>query len=201
MRSTIRAALLVLITLSASGVLAQSNELAVTVGGKFTTSGNFNIDPSFAIEGSYAGRIIHLPLASFYFELPVAAGLKSTSSNPFSCEAIISPQCAASSFKTSALFVAPGLKLKLAPEFPVSPYFTVGGGVAHFRGESSNGNSTTNNTGVVAFGGGLDFKIAPFISFRGEIRDFYSGRAFTPVIGPSTRLHNIFTTGGIVLRF
>src|SRR5205814_5837887 len=122
--------------------VAQSHELAVTVGGKFTSDQNFNIDPSFAIEGSYAGRLIHVPLAALYFELPVAAGLKSNSSNPSPCEAIISPLCNGTSFTTSALFVAPGVKLKLGPELPVSVYFTVGGGLAHFRGASNTGNNT-----------------------------------------------------------
>ena len=194
-------ALLLFFFLGIQIAVAQSHELAVTVGGKFTSDQNFNIDPSFAIEGSYAGRLIHAPLAALYFELPVAAGLKSNSSNPNSCEAIISPLCNGTSFTTSALFVAPGVKLKLGPELPVSVYFTVGGGLAHFRGASNTGNNTSNNTKTVQFGAGMDFKIAPFLSFRGEVRDFYSGMPFTPLIGPSTRQHNVFTTGGIVLRF
>ena len=183
--------------------VAQHHELAVTVGGKFTSDQNFNIDPSFAIEGSYAGRLIHLPLASLYFELPVAAGLKRTSSSPFGCEDIINPACASSSFTTSALFIAPGLKVKLAPELPVSFYLTAGGGLARFRGASSTGGSTTNNTNTAQFGGGMDFKIAPFLSFRGEVRDFYSGFPFNPLVpvGGKPRQHNIFTTGGLVLRF
>ena len=194
-------ALLLFVFICIQIAVAQRNELAVTIGGKFTPTGGFNIDPSFAIEGSYAGRLIHVPLAGLYFELPVAAGLKSSSSNPNSCEAIVSPLCNGTSFTTSALFVAPGVKLKLGPELPVSPYFTVGGGLAHFRGGDNIGNITTNNTNTVQFGGGMDFKMAPFISFRGEVRDFYSDIAFTRVIGRNTRQHNIFTTAGIVLRF
>ena len=191
-------ALLLFFFLSLQIAVAQSHELAVTVGGKFTVNQNFDIDPSFAVEGSYAGRLIDVPLAALYFELPVAAGLQSTSSSP-PCGTC--PISVPTSFKTSALFVAPGLKLKLGPELPVSPYFTVGGGLARFRGEDNNGNETTNNTNTVQFGAGMDFKIAPFISFRGEVRDFYSGMPFTPLIGPSTRQHNLFTTGGLVLRF
>ena len=109
-------ALLLFFFLTMQIAVAQSHELAVTVGGKFTSDQNFNIDPSFAVEGSYAGRLIHVPLAALYFELPVAAGLKSNSSNPNSCEAIISTLCNGTSFTTSALFVAPGVKLKLGPE-------------------------------------------------------------------------------------
>jgi Outer membrane protein beta-barrel domain len=176
---------------------AQRNELAVTIGGKFTVNQNFDINPSFAIEGSYAGRLIHVPLAALYFELPVAAGLESTSSSP-PCGACVN---VVRSFKTSALFVAPGLKLKLGPELPVSPYFTVGGGLARFRAAASDGTETTNNTNTLQFGAGMDFKVLPFVSFRGEVRDFYSGTPFTPIAGPGTRQHNLFTTAGIVLRF
>ena len=66
-------ALLLFFFLTMQIAVAQSHELAVTVGGKFTSDQNFNIDPSFAVEGSYAGRLIHVPLAALYFELPVAA--------------------------------------------------------------------------------------------------------------------------------
>lgn len=194
MRSTFCALVLIGILLSASEVFAQSNELAVTVGGRFGVNQNYNVDTTFAIEGSYAGRLIHVPLAALYIELPVAAGLKGNVGLPIAILACIG--CPQPSTKVSSLFVAPGLKLKLAPEFPVSPYFTVGGGVAHF----SNGTSSSNS-GTAQFGGGLDFKVAPFISFRGEVRDFYSGLPLEGIFGGTGRQHNIFTTAGIVLRF
>lgn len=109
-----------------------------------------------------------------------------------------------SSASYSALFVAPGLKVKLTPEFFISPWLAVGGGLAHYSANSGlrllSGVDTTN-TGVLDYGGGLDAKIAPFLSVRGEVRDFYSGGLGFSLSTFNQRQHNIVATAGLVLRF
>jgi hypothetical protein len=53
----------------------------------------------------------------------------------------------------------------------------------------------------VDFGGGLDWKIAPFISARAEARDFYSGGIGLSLTSLNERQHNLVTTLGLVLKF
>lgn len=175
--------------------LAQKHELSLTVGAQVPVNATFDTGTGFAIEGSYAGRLAHVPLAALYVEIPVAAGLKSNAGLPF-----------VGTTNYSSLFVAPGLKLKLAPEFPVSPYFAVGGGLAHFRIDATATTpQTTHNSAVADFAAGLDFKIAPYLSARGEVRDFWSGNPFKDfaggLAGVADRQHNIMPTVGLVVRF
>jgi hypothetical protein len=179
--------LLALFTLSAA---AQSNELAVTAGGYFPINSTVNADNAFAVGGSFAHRVFGVPLAAIYVELPVYASFNSTAS----LATVTSPANA----KYSTLFVTPGLKLKLEPEFPISPYAVFGGGLAHYS--KTNTGTGDTNAGTFDIGGGLDFKIAPFLSARGEVRDFYSGNAhiFNNV---GDRQHQVVATAGLVLRF
>jgi hypothetical protein len=178
---------LVLFTIPAA---AQSNELAVTFGGYFPINSPVNASTAFTIGGSFAHRIASVPLLSAYLEVPVFGTFTSTAN-------VISTVQGRPNY--SALFVTPGLKLKLAPEFPVSPYFVAGGGFVHF----SKSNVTTDEStysGTFDVGGGLDFKIAPFFSARGEVRDFYSGSP-NVVANFSSREHQLITSLGLVFRF
>jgi hypothetical protein len=180
---------------------AQAHELSLTVGGDFPAGTTFNINPGFAIEGAYAGRLLSVPLVSLYWELPVAYAAKNTGS--FLSTSGVEQR------NYSSLFVAPGLRLKIAPGFPISPYLAAGVGVAHFNlAATANTPQQSTNTSVVDFGGGLDMKILPFISLRGEVRDYYSGNPQnnfgTGIPGLGTiagRQHNILPTVGLVLRF
>ena len=169
---------------------AQSNELAITAGGFFPVNSPVRASDAFAVGGSFAHRIASLPLVSAYLEIPVFATFNSTA-DAFST--------ADGHPRYSTLFVTPGLKIKLAPEFPISPYLVAGGGVVHF----SKSNVTTNDStysGTFDVGGGLDWKIFPFISARGEVRDFYSGSP-NVVSGFDAREHQLIASVGLVLRF
>lgn len=181
-----------------SGSLAQKVELAVVGGGLFSSNQSFSISTTAAVEGSAAFRMVHVPLASLYFELPIAAGLDTSARAPTGV--LLCNGCGANAPSVSSLFVAPGLKLKLGALLPVSPFFTAGVGVAHFRASSGASGTTSTNNALVQFGGGLDLKIAPFVGLRGEVRDYYSGvPSFTG--GFSGRQHNVLAGAGIVLRF
>ncbi|MGZ4789227.1 MAG: hypothetical protein ACXVZX_11975 [Terriglobales bacterium] len=169
---------------------AQSNELALTVGGYFPVNSPVGASNAFAVGGNFAHRIASVPLVSAYLEVPVFATFNSTAS--------ISESLSGRP-KYSTLFVTPGLKVKIAPEFPISPYLVAGGGVVHF----SKSNVVTDDStysGTFDVGGGLDFKIAPFFSARGEVRDFYSGSP-NLVTGFNDREHQLITTLGLVFRF
>jgi opacity protein-like surface antigen len=177
----------VLLSISA---LAQSNELGVTVGGYFPVNSAASSGNAFAVGGSFAHRVFGVPFVSLYFELPVYGTFNSTS------DIVSTTQGNA---KYSALFITPGLKLKFGSVFPISPYLVAGGGLARFS-KSNVSTEDTTNTGTFDVGGGLDFKIAPFVSARAEVRDFYSGNP--KILNNFTeREHQLITSVGLVLRF
>jgi opacity protein-like surface antigen len=185
-----RLCLLLALLMVSFSAYAQSNELAVTVGGYFPVNSDVGAGNAFAVGGSFAHRIAHLPLVSLYAEIPVFATFNSTTS-------VIQTANGRASYST--LFVTPGLKLKVAPAFPISPYVLAGGGVAHFSKSNVTTDSSTYS-GTFEVGGGLDWKIFPFISARAEAREFYSGNPDI-VNGLSNRQHQLIASAGLVFRF
>ncbi len=202
-RSTIVLGMLAVLFLIAESAQAQRFELGLTVGGlksgghDLPTTGTIKADTGFAYEANFAARLYNVHLAALYVEVPFAGTPKTglTSSIPFSPS------------DYSSFFFTPGLKLKLLPVAPISPYGFVGAGIARFHSGSTLANGLPNfgdqsaTRGAVDFGGGVDWKVFPFISVRGELRDFYSGtpRFNINVIGD--KQHNVLISGGIVLRF
>lgn len=192
------------ILLLASAAYAQSNDVSATFGGMFSPSVtgpaiceacprvpsglvDRSIKPGFAFDIALSHRLINVHAASLHLELPftVATG-RNAAPVPFNPD-------------FSSFFVTPSLKLKLLPGSGVSPFVSVGGGLAHFS-ESN----VTDNKGALQVGGGLDFKTRlPLLGFRIEARDFITGRPGTPSFSDVTsdHLHNIFVGGGVTLHF
>lgn len=195
----LRKFLLVIVSLLLVGsAFAQKNDVALTGGGYFEVTNPLNLGAAWALEGSYARRFAGVPLLSLSFEVPVAGS--SGSSIP-----TIAGLNIATSY--SSLFVTPGLRLRLAPSFFLSPYVAAGVGLGHFNKTLITGVNTSNNTMAFDVGGGLDMKILPHISLRGEIRDFNSGGLDIPGV-PSfissvstSRLNNLFITAGVSVKF
>jgi opacity protein-like surface antigen len=185
MKAIVRILLAVSLLVFAISAMAQSNELAITAGGDFPRNNTFDSGTSLAVGASFAHRMVHFPLASVYWELPIIVAPKSVARIP-------------SSTNYSSLFFTPSLKLKLAPEFPVSPYFVAGGGFARFKEDSTNDSHTS---GVFSYGAGVDFKFFPYLSWRFEGRDYYTGSPSLSAIGDSGRQHNIVAQTGVVFRF
>ena len=178
--------------LSISAV-AQKNEIAVTAGGYFPINSQTNASDAFAVGGNFAHRLASVPLVSLYLEVPVYGTFHSISN-------IV--QTAQSPFRNprySALFVTPGLKLKLAPSFPISPYLAAGGGLAHFSKEDVTTSDSTNS-GTFDVAGGVDIKFFPYLSFRAEVRDYYSGNP-NLLPGLTERQNQLVSTLGLVIRF
>lgn len=181
----------VIVCLSAVA-LGQSVELAVLGGGHIPISPSVNVSSGFAVQGNGAVRIFSVPMVGVYAEVPVIAtfGLDAGTA------CVTNVVC-----KYNSLWVTPGLRLKLAPAFPVSPYFLAGGGFVHFTTTLADGSQNTQTNGVFDVGGGLDMKIAPFVGLRGEVRDMYSGSPRLSLAAIAGRQHNLMVEGGLVFRF
>ena len=203
--------LLILVTVLSLSVFAaaQKADAAFVAGGSFVSDANGSIflpdvpnsnvtiktDHHIFLEGALGVRVLNAHLASLHIELPVAgipsqpltiAGLPGTIDH------------------LGTIFITPGLRLKLAPIAPISPWVSVGGGWARYSLHTA---GATQSKAALEYGGGLDFKTGlPLLGFRAEVRDFVTG---IPDFGIGTGFvtqsglhhHNILAGGGIVLRF
>jgi len=203
-----RFVLLLAIACVSTAASAQKADAALVLGGAFTSDIQQTFTPTvgpsvletlkfehhFFLEGAVSVRLLNAHLASLHVELPVA-GIPSQST----------PKVFGGvPFHLSALFITPGLRLKVLPASPISPWVSVGGGWAHY---SSDDNVTVNKA-AVQYGGGLDFKTGlPLLGFRAEVRDFVTSDPSALIVGPSTtpmkglHHHSVLVGGGIVLRF
>jgi hypothetical protein len=187
--------------------LAQKADVAFVVGGSFVSdtqatflvpstslTSTIKTDHHIFYEGTLGLRLLNAEAASLHFELPVA-GMPSQTLKFTNL-----PSAGLNDFST--LFITPGVRLKLLPIAPVSPWVSFGGGWARYALSG-----TTSSKGAIQYGGGLDFKLGPVFGLRGEVRDFVTG---DPNFGLTSVLtgnngglhhHNILAGGGIVLRF
>lgn len=170
---------------------AQKNEFAVEASGLFPSANNLSFEPSLGYQLNYAHRFFGVPGASLYVEVPFLAGFN----NNRTLTSLFTGQ------NYNSLYVTPGVKLKLLPAFPLSPYLAAGIGVAHFSASHS---SASESDFAFDIGGGLDLKIFPHVSLRGEVRDFITdtpGLGFNVLQNFVGKSNNVVASGGVVLRF
>jgi len=192
--------------------LAQKNEVSLSVGavttsdqkaqllgvtcpvgvpncaGPFTTSTSTGV----AFEGNYSRQIFNFHLASVGVEFP----LLGVPSRDLTSQFIGGVRSGGS---LSSVFFTPSARIKLLPSGAISPFFSLGGGLAHYEAASS------INRGALQFGGGADFKTPlPHFAIRLEVRDFWA-RGLAESSGnfrvTPERLHNLFGGGGVVFKF
>jgi opacity protein-like surface antigen len=177
-----------LLTLAPVATQAQKNELAAEGSGLVNASAT---NPSFGggLQINYAHRLVGIPGVGLYVEVPFVAGFNNTG---FSVRDLRVEN-------VNSYFVTPGLKVKFAPGFFLSPYLAAGVGFAHFSSSTTN---TSDTTFAADWGGGLDIKLVPIVGLRIEARDFYTGTpALVPLIGSVGNQNNVVVSGGIVFRF
>jgi hypothetical protein len=202
-RFLILAAVLSLSTFAA----AQKADAAFVVGGSFVSETNGTLLPPFTatpfnlktdhhifLEGALGVRLLNAHLVSLHAELPVA-GIPSTKLTETFTSTVVD--------HLSTVFITPGLRVKILPDAPISPWASIGGGWAHY---SLNDAGLTQNKAALQYGGGLDFKTGlPLLGFRAEVRDFVTGIPDfdSSLFSTNSGLHhhNILIGGGIVLRF
>ncbi len=204
-----RFSILFVILCASTFAMAQRADAAFVVGGSFVsdtngqvvlpfttpTDVNIKTDHHIFLEGAVAFRLLDAKLASLHVELPVA-GIPSQKLTVAGLPTVLD--------HLGVVFITPGVRLKILPVAPISPWVSVGGGWAHY---SLNTAGLTQNKAAVQYGGGIDFKTNfPVLGFRAEVRDFVTG---DPDFGAPALFstnsglhhHNILVGGGIVLRF
>ena len=141
-----------------------------------------------AYEGTFGHRVVNLHLVSFHLDVPVLGTPTRTLKQGLFRQDF------------SSVFVTPGLRVKFSLPI-VSPFAVIGGGLAHFSGSAAPQTpATSNTTGALEFGGGVDIKTPiPFLSLRGEFRQFHTGNPGFATT--ETSRTNRFAGAGIVLRF
>jgi opacity protein-like surface antigen len=196
---------LAIIFLSANTALAQKYEVSITAGALKTGDhdfilplpGRLRTGTGFSYQLGYAQRFLNAELAALYYELSFTG----TPRVEIDTSNALSPR------SYSSFFITPGVKLKLLPGLRYSPFLSAGVGYARFNesdtlitNQPNTGDRGTNRA-AYTIGGGLDVKVFPYLSLRGEVRDFYSG---TPKFNTDIlddRQHNFMVSTGLVFRF
>jgi hypothetical protein len=188
---------------------AQKNELAVTFGIAASPDGkgpavcgeailcppavattSRAIGPGFSWQASFARRIVDFKAAALYVELPVSGAIARSTPTSFP---VLN--------QFSSIIFTPSAQIRFLPSASISPFASVGGGLADFR-NSVGGSSGA--TGALQVGGGADFKTPIHRMFvRAEVRDFISGRPGNNAFAGFTSSHiqTVFVGAGVVLRF
>jgi opacity protein-like surface antigen len=192
MKKSLWISLLSVVCLLVVNAHAQKNEFAAEASGLFPSTNNLSIDPAAGFQLNYAHRLIGVPGLALYVEVPFLAGFN----NLRTVSSLINGQ------NYSSIFFTPGVKVKFVPGFFISPYLAGGIGVAHFSASNSGG---SENDFAADIGGGLDIKVLPHVSLRGEVRDFITD---TPGFGAldliqnfTGKTNNVVASGGVVIRF
>jgi hypothetical protein len=176
--------------------VAQKYEAAFSVGGVVATDAQVGVvciaapcnfptlhipvAKKVAFQGTLAARLLDAKAASLSLEVPLVG--------------IPGREAGGPGLRFSSFFFTPGVKLNFFPKAGLSPFATVGGGLAHFGGDAS------NNSAALQFGGGVDVKTRlPHLGLRGEVRDFYT--ASPNSLSDTGRMHNVFIGGGVVFKF
>lgn len=151
-------------------------------------------DHHLFLEGTLGFRFLNTGVASLHVELPIA-GISSQGLSFSNAPSTVVDHL-------SSTFITPSLRLKILSGAAISPWFSAGGGWAHYSLDS--GGSSTK--GALQYGGGLDFKTGlPLLAFRAEVRDFFTPspdlNSISLVDSGGLKRHNVLAGGGIVLRF
>lgn len=187
---------------------AQMNELSGLIGRTFisnqtilnsvTSDNHVRFGDGLTFQANYARHIINLDIASLSFEVPFV----------FNPEEKLNAAYPNKIPKHYSSFIAtPSVRFTLFPHVAVSPWVSVGGGLAHYDASSTlfiggkNTGNTTSTSGVLQAGAGLDVKLAGRFSLRGEIRDFWTGVPPVNVVLVNSRQHNLFLGAGVVWHF
>ncbi len=204
-----RSLVLVALLCASTFVAAQKADAAFVVGGAFVSdvTGTAFVLPTppnitstietgnqVFFEGELGIRLLNAHVMSLHAEVAVAG----VPSQPI--KFLTEPGGLA---HQRSVFLAPGIRFKFLPGAPVSPWASIGGGVAFYSLDTFN---TSDKKALLQYGGGFDFKTGiPLLAFRAEVRDFLTPDPNLGIplftVGSGLHHHNILAGGGLVLRF
>lgn len=203
------AVLMVMMSALVVSAVAQDelNEVSGSIGRTFiknqTIQGADSFDPyirfgrGLSFEGSYARRLRVTQLFAISGEVPFMFDIKE---KLHAHDNVVPPSY-------NSFFVTPAVRANLFPLTAVSPWASIGGGFGRFSQDknlifSGTNPGKTTTTGVLQYGFGLDVRLKPHFSIRGELRDFWSGAPDFPLAPTGkSRQHNFFIGGGAMWRF
>ena len=189
-----------LLILAASAAIGQNSDLGMLFGpayGQVTQLPNAHLSTglSLANQYTYAFQVADAKVGGLYVELPFATSGYASG--------IVRPEVAVGG--TNSYLFTPGLRFKFSLRSRVSLYTAVGGGggvyglkYIYFAGPYA-GTTVVHHTtsGVLDFGGGIDYRLTKLLSIRAEARDFVSRR----VLGPGSGQNFVLIEAGIGLHF
>lgn len=198
----------------ASSAFAQRHELGLTIGSAQpedvrTDAGVAEVKNSFAFQIDYSARIVNFGVVALYSNMPLAVATKNTIDVP----SAISPVPR----DYRSYFFTPGLKLKVLPKGPVSPYVVGGYGFARIapRDRATDDfldifDRVKEFSQAYSIGGGVDVRVSKNVAVRGEVRrystkpfelDDFGGFPGLDLSFLEERQRSVFITGGVVFRF
>jgi len=188
--------------------MAQKNELAGVIGRTFVSdqgilgSNSFDNDLRFGkgltFEVNYGRRVMGTEVFALSLEVPFVVNVDQD------LHAAL-PNRIPESYKS--FMATPAARLNLFPTTAVSPWFSGGGGFAHFIESSNllfvgtNPGKTGTTTGALQLGAGLDVKLFKTFTVRGEFRDFWTGVPQLNVNTGKSHQHNYLVGAGLVWHF
>ncbi len=182
----------------AAPVLAQSNEVGLTLGRLLSRDrGSLELGGGISWQANYGRRIYNGESVALFAEVHFLA-------NPL--REVASADTRATR-DVATLFVTPGLRLKFLAGKWLHPYVTAGGGYALYENSTTTLAGSPNpaprfdHTGAFMFGGGVDIPVWRWLGFRLEARDFYTRNAIYNIPVSGGRQHNIVAGGGFSLTF
>jgi len=177
-------------------------ELAFQLGGfvplsRGASAQHVDLGSGLALQVDYGHLITGGVKAALYYEVHFLANpLRSvTSEGQFATRDV------------ATLFVTPGIRLKLRPTARISPYLSIGGGLAWFEHSTKLLNGDPNPVsrelfrGAFDFGGGVDVPVWRLVALRGEVRDFFTGSPNYNLPSLHGGQNNVVAGAGFVIRW
>lgn len=187
--------------------VAQSNEIGGIIGRTFISDqgvigtglpdSSIHFGHGLTFEANYGRRLLNAGVFGVTFEIPAVID----PSQKLHFGGLDTPK----SF--TSYFVTPSARVSLFPGGSLSPWLSIGGGVAHFGFDSRlesgqpNPNNSGTTTGAIQLGLGLDVRIIHSVYLRGEAREFRSGEPQLNVDTARSRYYNLFAGAGLVWHF
>ncbi len=177
------------------------------------SGGQVKADSSGTMLVNFGGNFLNLGVLALGYEIPVAVGGPG--------RAMIHTQGLAGETYTERmnLAITPGVRVRLLPVSPLTPWFSIGAGIGRLERQGVNYGLLNPAQGVVPLAsqsgdrrvftlstaGGVDWKLLHFLVVRGEVRNWSFTTPMVGFVGSFSfwgeRRNNLTFLAGVGLRF